>query len=434
MIEMAPMRLIRLIPALLLVTAGCSSTRPLMPTPHLYEQGHETLFENLDPALQTSTVDLLYVTDRAPETDAFGGLTYGFGRSDSAAFGSAVVELGHDLSWDEVLIASSKGDRDVKLDLTLESTRELGRFPDTPYGLIIDGEKIEQDPEVLVRAAGAEQSLRTEVERRLALTPLKEAFVFIHGYANTFEEGAFKSADGWHFMGREGVPVLYTWAAGHGGITGYAYDRESGEFTIFHLKELLRLLARIEALEAIHIISHSRGTDVATTALRELVIEARAAGLDPINELKIANLVLAAPDLDLQVVKQRFIAERVGLGIGRVTIYTSQGDKALRLAEKLFSGTRRVGRVDFGDLPEDKQEEVRALRKITNVDFVDFEGEADPFGHSYFSTNPAVSSDLILLLRYGRAPGAENGRPLTHLGANFWRIEAGYPRETVPDS
>jgi len=72
-------------------------------------------------------------------------------------------------------------------------------------------------------------------------------------------------------------------------------------------------------------------------------------------------------------------------------------------------------------------EEARALRKIINVDFVDFEGEADPFGHSYFSTNPAVSSDLILLLRYGRAPGAENGRPLTYFGANFWRIEEDYP-------
>ena len=78
-------------------------------------------------------------------------------------------------------------------------------------------------------------------------------------------------------------------------------------------------------------------------------------------------------------------------------------------------------------MPESKQEEVRALRKITNVDFVDFEGKADPHGHSYFSTNPAVSSDLILLLRYGRAPGAENGRPLLHLGANFWRIKEDYP-------
>ncbi|MFB3076629.1 MAG: alpha/beta hydrolase, partial [Lysobacterales bacterium] len=29
--------------------------------------------------------------------------------------------------------------------------------------------------------------------------------------------------------------------------------------------------------------------------------------------------------------------------------------------------------------------------------------------HMYFHSNPAASSDLILLLRYGLAPGAENG-------------------------
>lgn len=39
----------------------------------------------------------------------------------------------------------------------------------------------------------------------------------------------------------------------------------------------------------------------------------------------------------------------------------------------------------------------------------------------------AVSSDLILLMGYGRKPGAENGRPLIPVGPNFWRIEKGYP-------
>ena len=34
-------------------------------------------------------------------------------------------------------------------------------------------------------------------------------------------------------------------------------------------------------IENIHIVSHSLGTDVSTTALRELVIENRAAGGDP---------------------------------------------------------------------------------------------------------------------------------------------------------
>ena len=97
---------------------------------------------------------------------------------------------------------------------------------------------------------------------------------------------------------------------------GYFADRESGEFTIFHLKEFVRLIASSPEVERIHILAHSRGTDVTTTALRELVIEARAAGKNPRESLRIANLVLAAPDIDFDVVRQRLMAEKFGPAIG----------------------------------------------------------------------------------------------------------------------
>ncbi len=45
----------------------------------------------------------------------------------------------------------------------------------------------------------------------------------------------------------------------------------------------------------------------------------------------------------------------------------------------------------------------------------------------YFHSNPAASSDLILLLRYGLAPGAENGRPLESVAPGFWLIKLEYP-------
>ena len=47
-------------------------------------------------------------------------------------------------------------------------------------------------------------------------------------------------------------------------------------------------------------------------------------------------------------------------------------------------------------------------------------------GHDYFRTNPAVASDLVLTVRYGRSPGAENGRPLEHVEGLFWKIDDDY--------
>lgn len=51
--------------------AGCASQRPLMPTPSLYqkEPGASALFGATSPERQTTGVELLYITDRAPETN-----------------------------------------------------------------------------------------------------------------------------------------------------------------------------------------------------------------------------------------------------------------------------------------------------------------------------------------------------------------------------
>ncbi len=103
------------------------------------------------------------------------------------------------------------------------------------------------------------------------------------------------------------------------------------------------------AIEKIHILAHSRGTDVISTALRELFIEAKASGDNPHLLYRIANLILAAPDLDVEVVSQRIIAERLGLDIDNITIYTSSQDKAIRLSGLLFNSISRVGSLVTND-------------------------------------------------------------------------------------
>ena len=55
------------------------------------------------------------------------------------------------------------------------------------------------------------------------------------------------------------------------------------------------------------------------------------------------------------------------------------------------------------------------------------------FGHSYFHASPAVSSDLVLLMRYQLSPGTETGRPLRSHDSGFWVIDDTYPAPE-PDS
>ena len=97
---MIPARSPLLFLACISLVAGCAESRQLMPTPSLYADENAPLFGELDPELTSTQVELIYVTDRAPETDEGGNLTYGFNRSNSLAIGTTIVDLGHNATWE----------------------------------------------------------------------------------------------------------------------------------------------------------------------------------------------------------------------------------------------------------------------------------------------------------------------------------------------
>ncbi|MEM1411291.1 MAG: alpha/beta hydrolase [Pseudomonadota bacterium] len=412
-----------------LALAACSSQRELMPAPNLYNQPDApALFDGLDPSLQTSTMDILYVTDRSKEQDEEGNLTYGWGRSHSAAFGSIKLAIKPEVPWDRLVELSLQPERDETLTIELDSITELGRFPATPLPATIQDGQVTIKEEALLAVREAEDAFHAELRRRLAVSNRKEVLLFVHGFNNDMEYAAETLANLWHFLGREYVPILYTWPAGRGGATGYTYDRESGEFTIFHLKNILSSITAVEEVEQLQLLAHSRGTDVLSTAVRELILTHRAGGVDPLDTLRIENYVLAAPDLDMDVVSQRMVAEYLGTGVGDVTIYTAEDDKAIGIAEWLFKSRRRMGRVSLESFDP---ENAALLQNVEGISFVRLEEVADSTGHGYFHNSPEASSDLILNLRYERQPGAEHGRPLESKGPRFWLIEPGYPAQTT---
>lgn len=399
------------------VAAGCG--QQLMPTPNIYVGSTQDCFDDVPEAHRSNQVELVYVTDRAPEGSKDGEIEYGFGRSSSLAYGICTVSIGKDIAWPELVEESRKATRRRDMTLRCEGLRELGRLPDTPVPLVKINGEYKDDPAAMAEAQKARDAFCSMIDERLATSGKREAYILIHGFNNTLEDAAFVMTGLWHFLGRQGVPFIYTWPAG----CSYAYDRESGEFTVFHLKQFLRGLASCPSVEKIHIVAHSRGTDVALTALRELNIGYKAAGQTGLAELKLGNVVLAAADLDLHVVQQRIAAERIPLMPARMTVYTSPSDHALGAAEILFKGGHRLGDLSPTDLnPVQKKNLANAAR----LNIVQARVDTGLIGHDYFHSNPAVSSDLLLILRDNKDPGAEHGRPLTKVLENFWTVEEGY--------
>ncbi len=415
---------------------GCSGARVMMPTPNVYLDSEQDVYADLSAPLKSTEVPLFYITDRAPEQDEEGNLRYGSGRSNSLAFGKTVVDLGVDITWDKLVEASRTQQRLKPVKLKVSAVTELVRGPNTPLPFsVVDG-KIVEDANFAEQRDAAAEVFRSTLVRQLELTPRKEVFLFVHGYHNTFDDAAFAMAEFWHFLGRIGVPVIYTWPAGYPGIFGYTYDRESSEFTVYHLRQVLGFISSFPEVERVHIIAHSRGTDIAVAALRELTIAARAAGVDPVEKYKIHNFVLAAPDLDLQVATQRIGGDKLALSVNRFTIYSSPADKAIGVASQLFESPRgRLGTVELEDLDETLRMSMQSAMKQLPARFaiINFAGAADTgksqrdrYGHSYFRDAPTVSSDLVLMLRDDLDPGAP-GRPLEKVGLRFWKIPPGYP-------
>jgi esterase/lipase superfamily enzyme len=104
----------------------------------------------------------------------------------------------------------------------------------------------------------------------------------------------------------------------------------------------------------------------------------------------------------------------------RITVYVSPDDRALATSGSLFGSIARLGRLNKSMLTA---KEIEQIRTFDLIDVIQVEGRTDLFGHSYLTSNPKVSSDLIGLLRYRLSPN-DPGRPLEEVERPFWRIPA----------
>lgn len=202
------------------------------------------------------------------------------------------------------------------------------------------------------------------------------AMVFVHGYNTSFDAAVYRAAQIAHDSGYGGTPVLFSWASG-GKTTDYVYDRESASVARDHLEVTLRLLSQSGA-RRIDIVAHSMGTWVTMEALRQLAIT----GDRDLNG-KLGDVVLASPDIDVDVFKSQM--RRYGKPAKPFFLLLSNDDRALKLSGMLAGSKPRLGGYrDIEDL---------ATYGVQVVDLSAVKA-SDTFNHTKFADNP----ELIRLL------------------------------------
>jgi len=351
-----------------------------------------------------------YVSDRSIEPAGADALRFTVRRDPAMRYGVARIETGAQRP-------------------RLRGVRERVRFAPTPLPFSVRAGRPVTDPGAAAAWAQSESEMRASLARALRESGRRDILLYVHGFNSRFDDTMGTLARIWRAADEATVPVAFSWPAGNPGAFAYFKDRESGAFAIYHLKRTLRILAGVPGLGRIHVVAHSRGAQVVTTALREMVIAERAAGRDPKRTLKVENLILAAPDLDFSIARQRLIAERFGPAFGRVTVYINPGDGALGLAQVLLEGVR-FGRISFDQLSPAEREIFAA---IGNVHFINVSAEAGGSSHNYFRSNPDVLHDMAEVIVAGADPD-DPARSLEPDAGNFWRLVQERPqRELGPE-
>lgn len=122
--------------------------------------------------------------------------------------------------------------------------------------------------------------------------------MFIHGFNNRFEDSVYRFAQIVHDSGVHSAPILVTWPS-RGSLLAYGYDRESTNFTRNALETLFQFLAKDSDVKEVSILAHSMGNWLALESLRQMAI--RNGRLPE----KFKNVMLAAPDVDVDVFRQQ---------------------------------------------------------------------------------------------------------------------------------
>jgi esterase/lipase superfamily enzyme len=349
--------------ALSAIAAGCSS-RP-----------YGTLVAGTS-APDASRVDLLVATTRAPVLEP-PGVMFGGSRGRGLDFADIVVSIPP---------ASARRPGDVPLPSSLPGN------PERDF-VILRADRMD-----LAQA-------KANFDARMRRTPGRRVLIFVHGFNTRFEEAVYRFAQIVYDARVDVAPVLFTWPSG-GRVTDYVYDRDSAVYSRDALEAVLQALVKDPNVDSISILAHSMGNYLAIESLRQMSIRDR--GLSP----KIRDVMLASPDIDVDVFRRQIAEIDAGPRPAQFTLFIARDDRALGLSSFLARDSTRLGSLD------PNKEPYRSILEQGRVQVVDLTGTAsnDLTNHGRFASGEVVGA-IGQRLAEGQSLSEAKGGLVESLGA-----------------
>lgn len=242
----------------------------------------------------------------------------------------------------------------------------------------------------------------TEFSNTLNQAPEKNALLFVHGYNNSFEDAARRTAQLAWDLPFDGFTGFFSWPSG-GRTADYLSDEAKARSSFPALEQFLKELMQETNLEHIHIIAHSMGTLVTTLSLNSL----RRDGLMSQHLSKIHQLILGASDIDQDEFRNTILPEFKNIGLRR-TLYTSDHDFALGISSFGRRGRLRLGQIGEGIFLDKDIDTIEA----SNID--------SPNSHGYIFESKLLLTDLFFLLTQNLNPAQRRLREIRKNLMPYW--------------
>lgn len=229
------------------------------------------------------------------------------------------------------------------------------------------------------------------------------AFLFIHGYNVEFNQAAKRTAQLFHDLEFEGIPLFYSWPS-KAQVAAYTHDEDNVEISEIFIRQFIEEIIVNSEVDKLHIIGHSMGARGLMDALIPLLNSNESV------KDKIGNIILAAPDIIVDKFKLEHLPE-LKKSVRDITLYGSSNDWALKVS-KVVNGKSRLGDFLNGQFMAEGLETIDASDMDTGF-----------LGHSYIGDSQSLLCDLRQLLNEGVKASNRKTLKLMYSDSNpFWQI------------
>jgi esterase/lipase superfamily enzyme len=224
----------------------------------------------------------------------------------------------------------------------------------------------------------------------------RDVLVYVHGFNTDYDEAAFRLVQVASDAGFRGTHVLFTWPS-YRRVLAYAGDREVATASRDALEKLLTDLGRTPGVGRIHVIAHSMGAFLTMEGLRQAAIAGRGE-LDG----HLGEVILAAPDLDVEVFRQQMA--RIARP-SRISLFVQSDDRALAASSTVAWDRQRVGSLDVRNAQHREVISSLGVRVFT----MQSGGWTDLVRHGTFAEAP----EIVRLIggKIGQPPVIEDSLP-----------------------